>query len=124
MTILYNSPSAYVFNLRTTSNSEAKRLWRRDIKENWGFKCANCGSEHHLTIDHIVPRAKGGTDFTKNCLCACHSCNQDKSHSPWEEWYKNQEFFSQEKYDKIKNWVKPEAPAHLHTYRQRRNNAS
>ena len=80
-----------------------KRLWRRDIKENWGFKCAYCGSEHHLTIDHIVPRAKGGTDFTKNCLCACHSCNQDKSHSPWEEWYKNQEFFSQEKYDKIKN---------------------
>ena len=124
MTILYNSPSAYVFNLRTTSNSEAKRLWRRDIKENWGFKCAYCGSEHHLTIDHIVPRAKGGTDFTKNCLCACHSCNQDKSHSPWEEWYKNQEFFSQEKYDKIKNWVKPESPTHLHTYRQRRNNAS
>jgi|TARA_B100002019_G_scaffold233940_1_gene208021 5-methylcytosine-specific restriction endonuclease McrA len=124
MTILYNSPSAYVFNLQTTSNSEAKRLWRRDIKEKWDWECAYCGSEHKLTIDHIVPRAKGGTDFTKNCLCACHSCNQDKSHSPWEEWYRNQEFFSQEKYDKIKNWVKPEAPTHLHTYRQRRNNAS
>ena len=35
------------------------------------------------TIDHIVPRANGGTDFTKNVLCACHACNQDKVILQW-----------------------------------------
>ena len=78
---LYNCPQSYVFNLQTTSSAEAKRLWRSNIKEEWGHECAYCGSTHQLTIDHIVPRAKGGTDFTKNCLCACHSCNQSKSYT-------------------------------------------
>ena len=58
---LYNTFQAYVFNLQTTSSAEAKRLWRSKIKEEWDWECAYCGSEHQLTIDHIVPRAKGGT---------------------------------------------------------------
>jgi len=62
---LYNTFQAYVFNLHTANSSEAKRLWRQKIKEEWGYECAYCGSTHQLTIDHIVPRAKGGTDFTK-----------------------------------------------------------
>ena len=121
---LYNSPQAYVFNLQTTSSAEAKRLWRKKIKESWDYRCAYCGSEHNLTIDHIQPRSKGGTDFTKNCLCACHSCNQDKGHTPWEDWYLSQEFFSIQRYEKIKDWMKPEKPANLYAYRSRRNNAS
>ena len=88
------------------------------------MKCAYCGDDHNLTIDHIQPRSKGGTDFTKNCLCACHSCNQDKGHTPWEDWYLSQEFFSIQRYEKIKDWMKPEKSANLYTYRQRRNNAS
>ena len=59
---IYSSPKAYVFNLHTTSSSEARRLWRRKIREKWGYKCAYCGSEEDLTIDHVVPRAKGGHD--------------------------------------------------------------
>ena len=121
---LYNSPQAYVFNLQTTSSAEAKRLWRSKIKEEWDWECAYCGSTDNLTIDHIVPRSKGGPDFTKNCLCACHSCNQDKSHTPWEEWYSSQEFFSMQRYNKIKDWTEPETQKNLYAYRQRRNNAS
>jgi len=121
---LYNSAQAYVFNLQTTSSAEAKRLWRSKIKEEWDWECAYCGSTDNLTIDHIVPRSKGGPDFTKNCLCACHSCNQDKSHTPWEEWYSSQEFFSMQRYNKIKDWTEPETQKNLYAYRQRRNNAS
>ena len=93
MTILH-SPKAYVFNLQTTSSAEAKRLWRRDVKEKWDWKCAYCGDKSNLTIDHVVPRSKGGPDFTKNVVCCCSSCNQKKGHEPWEEWYLNQDFFS------------------------------
>ena len=121
---LYNSPQAYVFNLQTTSSAEAKRLWRSKIKEEWDWECAYCGSDENLTIDHIVPRAKGGTDFTKNVLCACHECNQDKGHTPVEDWYLSQEFFDADRYEKIKDWMKPEPVANLYRYGSRRNNAS
>jgi len=121
---LYNNPQAYVFNLQTTSSAEAKRIWRQKIKEEWDLKCAYCGSSNRLTIDHIVPRSNGGTDNTKNVVCACHDCNQDKGHTPWEEWYLSQEFFSMEQRDKIKNWMKPDPPTNLFAYRPRRNNAT
>jgi hypothetical protein len=121
---LYNSFQAYVFNLQTTSSAEAKRLWRSKIKEEWGWECAYCGSDEKLTIDHIVPRSKGGTDFTKNCLCACHSCNQDKGYTPVEDWYLSQEFFSAERYEKIQEWMKPEPAVKLYKYGSRRNNCT
>ncbi len=101
-----------------------RRMWRQKIKERWEYKCAYCGSDSELTIDHIVPRCKGGPDFTKNVVCCCQSCNQDKGHTPWDEWYFSQEFFSMDNYTKINNWMKPDPPQNLFLYRPRRNNAS
>ena len=57
MSILHSS-KAYVYNLQTTSSAEAKRLWRKDVKEKWHYKCAYCGDGNNLTIDHVVPRSK------------------------------------------------------------------
>ena len=119
-----SSPRQYLFNLKTTSSQEAIRMWRRNVKEKWDYRCAYCGSGKNLTIDHVVPRCKGGTDFTKNVVCCCHSCNQSKSHSPWEEWYFSQDFFNMKNYNKIINWMKPDTPQNLFTYRPRRNNAT
>ena len=55
----------------------------KDIKEKWYYKCAYCGDGNNLTIDHVVPRCKGGTDFTKNVVCCCSDCNQRKGHNLW-----------------------------------------
>jgi hypothetical protein len=121
---LLSSPQAYVFNLETTSSAEAKRLWRKKIKEAWDHKCAYCGSDKELTIDHITPRSKGGADVTKNVVCACHDCNQDKAHTPMEDWYLSQEFFNTARYDRINEWIKPDPPENLFAYRPRRNDAS
>ena len=121
---LLSSPQAYVFNLETTSSAEAKRLWRKKIKEAWDHKCAYCGSDKELTIDHIKPRSKGGTDVTKNVVCACHDCNQDKAHTPMEDWYLSQEFFDVDRYERIKNWMKPEDPTNLYRYGSRTNKVS
>lgn len=121
---LLSSPQAYVFNLETTSSAEAKRLWRKKIKEAWDHKCAYCGSDKELTIDHITPRSKGGTDVTKNVVCACHDCNQDKAHTPMEDWYLSQEFFNTARYNRINEWIKPDPPENLFAYRPRRNDAS
>ena len=123
MSIL-SSPRQYLFNLKTTSSQEALRMWRRNVKEKWNYKCAYCGSEKNLTMDHVVPRCKGGTDFTKNVVCCWHKCNQDKAHTPWEDWYLSQEFFDINRYEKIKEWMKPDPPQNLFAYRPRRNNGT
>ena len=123
MSIL-SSPRQYLFNLKTTSSAEALRMWRRNVKEKWNYKCAYCGSGKNLTMDHVVPRCKGGTDFTKNVVCCCHKCNQDKAHTHWEEWYLSQDFFDVDRFNKIKDWMKPDLPVNLFAYRPRRNNAT
>lgn len=118
---LLHSPQEYLFHLRTTSPGEAKRIWRREIKEKWEHKCAYCESTENLTIDHIVPQSKGGIDFTKNVVCACHNCNQSKGHTPWKDWYFAQVFFDIERYEKINEWMKPDPPINLFAYRPRKN---
>lgn len=30
------------------------------------------------TVDHVIPRAKGGSDDLENLVLACHKCNLDK----------------------------------------------
>lgn len=118
----FHNHKEYLFNLYTTSNSDAKRLWRKHIKESWENKCAYCGSEDNLTLDHIIPRSKGGEDSTNNVICCCHSCNQSKGHNSWEEWYSSQEFFNEIKYQKILNWIKPDEIKNLFCYRKTRKN--
>jgi len=45
-------------------------LFRRDRGE-----CQYCGSKKQLTIDHVVPRSKGGKSNWINLVTACHRCN-------------------------------------------------
>lgn len=54
-------------------------LTRKNILRRDSYKCAYCGrSDLPLTIDHIVPRAKGGSDSWENLICACTICNNRK----------------------------------------------
>ena len=95
---LYDSSKDYLFHLQTTSSADAKRMWRQSIKDKWNHKCAYCGNTENLTIDHIIPQCKGGSDFLTNVVCCCRFCNNSKSHTNWEEWYYNQDFFTKERY--------------------------
>ena len=58
---------------------------REYLLAKWGRKCAYCGAENvPLNIDHIAPRARGGSDRVSNLTLACISCNQDKGATPVE----------------------------------------
>ena len=48
-------------------------IYKRD-----GNKCQYCGSTRSLTIDHVIPRSKGGDDSWENLVVACASCNVKK----------------------------------------------
>ncbi|WP_422758806.1 HNH endonuclease [Paenarthrobacter sp. C1] len=41
-------------------------------------RCAYCGAKA-TTIDHIVPRSRGGNWSYTNCVAACETCNFDKA---------------------------------------------
>jgi|TARA_R100000027_G_C2205104_1_gene81220 5-methylcytosine-specific restriction endonuclease McrA len=41
-------------------------------------KCQYCGATKHLTIDHVIPKSKGGEDTWENLVVACSSCNVKK----------------------------------------------
>jgi len=118
---LYNSSEDYLYNLETSSPSEARRLWRKSIKEKWEHKCAYCDSEENLTLDHIIPQAKGGTDHITNLLCACISCNRSKAHENFYDWYPKQEFYTEEKFNRIEEWRTQLVKQELRVYRPRKN---
>lgn len=43
-----------------------------------GERCAWCGARHGLTLDHVVPLARGGSNRIENLQLLCHGCNQYK----------------------------------------------
>ncbi len=55
----------------------------------WGRKCTYCGKENiPLQIEHIVPRAKGGSNRVSNLCLACEKCNLTKGTKSIEEFLK------------------------------------
>ncbi|MEM7712440.1 MAG: HNH endonuclease [Cyanobacteria bacterium P01_A01_bin.68] len=66
------------------SASNAKRQWkvlpvnRREILRRDNHTCQYCGSTKHLTLDHVIPRSKGGQHTWDNVVTACERCNSKK----------------------------------------------
>jgi 5-methylcytosine-specific restriction endonuclease McrA len=57
-----------------------RRLSRRAVFYRDGFKCQYCGKEgKDLTIDHVMPRSKGGPHTWENVVSACIPCNHRKA---------------------------------------------
>ena len=58
---------------------------REFLLEKWGRTCACCGARNvPLQVDHVRPRARGGSDRVSNLALACAPCNQAKGAQPVE----------------------------------------
>lgn len=64
---------------------QAVSLNRRHILRRDFFSCQYCGSGEELTLDHVMPRSRGGRDTWQNLVTACRSCNQRKGNRTPEE---------------------------------------
>lgn len=53
-------------------------LTRKNILKRDRHRCQYCGSIQDLTIDHIVPRSRGGEESWENLVTACNRCNNKK----------------------------------------------
>lgn len=48
----------------------------KEIKQNKGNICCNCGSSENIEYHHIVPIALGGNDVESNIVPLCYSCHK------------------------------------------------
>ncbi len=54
---------------------------RRNLLRRDQSMCQYCGrfpGHHELSIDHVIPRARGGDTSWENCVLACVQCNRRK----------------------------------------------
>ena len=63
-------------NLRANRN----RIYKRD-----NHQCVYCGSSKHLTLDHVIPKSRGGKNTWLNLATCCSSCNRTKDNRTPEE---------------------------------------
>jgi 5-methylcytosine-specific restriction endonuclease McrA len=55
-----------------------RTISRRALFARDGWRCAYCGSAGRLTLDHVVPRSRGGDSVWENVVTSCAPCNMRK----------------------------------------------
>lgn len=62
--------------------SSRGRKWREQIRplvlEMYNHQCVVCGTTENPTVDHIIPKSKGGTDDLENLRVMCKKHNTSK----------------------------------------------
>lgn len=51
---------------------------RKNVLKRDSFKCQYCGTRESLTIDHVIPKSRGGSDEWDNLITCCSTCNVKK----------------------------------------------
>lgn len=55
--------------------------------------CCYCGSIKSLSMDHLIPKSKGGKDTGDNVVWACKQCNSSKGAKDLLLWYQGKNLF-------------------------------
>lgn len=84
----YPKPSVIRLNRYVNLEYRNVPLSRYNIFKRDEYECVYCGCDNlkSLTIDHVVPRSKGGQHKWNNVVTACEECNHEKSNLSLEEW--------------------------------------
>jgi hypothetical protein len=118
-----SGPDELLHSLAELRPSEAKRQFRKSILEDYPLRgpfghcaCAYCGKwGEKLTLDHVVPKSKGGPHFAKfNLVPACLACNAKKSNFALINWWRQQEFWTKNKEATLLSWVYANSLANAH----------
>jgi 5-methylcytosine-specific restriction endonuclease McrA len=65
--------------VRIPRDAHSRKITRRAIFARDQWTCQYCGNERGtLTIDHVIPRSKGGTSAWDNIVTCCAPCNRRK----------------------------------------------
>jgi len=68
-----------VVNTEGLPSRHIPREVRQRVWQKYGGRCAECAASDYLEFDHIIPFAKGGSNFDSNIQLLCRRCNLKKS---------------------------------------------
>ncbi len=67
--------TAYV---KVPRDTHRRKITRRAVFARDGWACQYCGARSNLTVDHVIPRSKGGSSTWENIVSSCAPCNRRK----------------------------------------------
>ncbi|MDP5120969.1 MAG: HNH endonuclease [Spirosomaceae bacterium] len=81
----YPMPSVIRLNKYVSVPYKGVVLTRQNIFKRDNNSCCYCGSKKDLTLDHVMPKSRGGKTSWTNLATACRRCNTKKGNSTPEE---------------------------------------
>jgi 5-methylcytosine-specific restriction endonuclease McrA len=69
---------AAVLLLKEKADTHRRKITRRAVFARDGWACQYCGARANLTVDHVIPRSKGGPSTWENIVASCAPCNRRK----------------------------------------------
>lgn len=81
--------------------------WENCLKF-FNYKCCYSGidlDDKNISVDHVVPLKNGGTNYIYNIVCCDRLINSIKSCRDMVEWYRRQEYFNEDRLNKIYEWI-------------------
>ena len=64
--------------VRIPRDTHKRKITRRAVFARDGWECQYCGARTSLTVDHVIPRSKGGGSGWDNIVASCAPCNRRK----------------------------------------------
>jgi len=64
--------------VKVPRDTHRRKITRRAVFARDRWTCQYCGSRSNLTVDHVVPRSKGGVSSWENIVTSCAPCNRRK----------------------------------------------
>ena len=106
---MFHCENDLLASLVVLSPKVARKRFRESIFQDWNWKCAYCDrqlSDKDATIDHIVPKHRGGHNTRNNLACACTNCNKAKgSMNVFDYMNPENRNYSEQRVAKIQNWM-------------------
>jgi 5-methylcytosine-specific restriction endonuclease McrA len=66
--------------VRVPRNVHRRKITRKAVLARDAWTCQYCGSQSHgLTVDHVIPRSRGGESVWENIVASCAPCNRKKA---------------------------------------------
>jgi 5-methylcytosine-specific restriction endonuclease McrA len=67
--------------VRVPRDTHRRKITRRAVFARDDWTCQYCGARSNLTVDHVIPRSKGGTSSWENIVASCAPCNLRKGNA-------------------------------------------
>ena len=64
--------------VRVPRDAHRRKITRRAVFARDDWTCQYCGARSNLTVDHVIPRSKGGPSSWENIVASCAPCNRRK----------------------------------------------